>query len=893
MVKPEDYQTELFRKGGFSRKKCVKCGTYFWTLDSKKECCGDPPCEEYTFIGKSPLDRKYDLQSMRERFLSFFEKKGHKRVGRYPVIARWRDDVFFTQASIYGFQPWVINRTIEPPANPLTISQPCIRFNDIDNVGKTGRHLTLFEMMAHHVFNFPEKEIYFKDRTVELAHELFTKGLGIKPEEITYKEAWWEGGGNAGPCFEGIVGGIELCTLVFMQYNGPVNGKYTPMDVRVVDTGYGLERMVWLSQGTPTAYDAIFPEIIKKLKKEAGVEKYDHKLMGEYAKMAGMMSISDLKDLKELRARAAKRVGMDVDELVKFVKPYENIFAIADHAKALTFMLSDGLIPSNVKAGYFARMLARKVIRYLRNLGISEKLGEIVDMQISDLKKQYPEFAESRDSILKILDHEEERYAETLRRGKLVVAKIDEKNPEKIPLKDLIQLYDSFGLQPSDVEEFSRRKVEVPDNFYTLISEQHSQVETEKKEEKKIIAQPTKVLFYDDPYGTEFKAKILDIIEKNGVILERTMFYAEAGGQVSDRGSIEGKRVEDVQKYGQVFVHYLKDVKGLSKGQTALCKVDPEWRMALMRHHTATHIINGAARRILGKHVWQTGAFKEKDKARLDITHYERITQEELDEIERLANMVVMETRPVTAKFMERNEAEKKYGFTLYQGGAVPGKVIRVVDIRGWDTEACGGTHVANTGEVGPIKIIRSERIQDGVERLIYCSGDEAVRFIQKRFGQMQKASDELGVSPDQLEQAVQKFFNEWKERGKEIERMKKGAGKAIAEGQKSVSIRGLRGIFIHIPDSEMPELVEAGKKLSKENSIVVLTGGKESGVVLALCDDKALSQGFDAVTLADRVAKELGGKAGGNKKEAKGGGKNIGKIEQSLEKIKKELSSP
>jgi alanyl-tRNA synthetase len=198
---------------------------------------------------------------------------------------------------------------------------------------------------------------------------------------------------------------------------------------------------------------------------------------------------------------------------------------------------------------------------------------------------------------------------------------------------------------------------------------------------------------------------------------------------------------------------------------------------------------------------------------------------------------------------------------------------------------------VANTGEVGPIKIIRSERIQDGVERLIYCSGDEAVRFIQKRFGQMQKASDELGVSPDQLEQAVQKFFGEWKERGKEIERIKKDAGKAIAEGQKSVSIRGLRGIFIHIPDSEMPELVEAGKKLSKENSIVVLTGGMESGIVLALCDDKALSHGFDAVTLADRVAKELGGKAGGNKKEAKGGGKNIGRIEQSLEKIKKELT--
>ena len=359
------------------------------------ETCGEPPCEEYTFIGNSPMAKPMDVHEMREAYLSFFEAQGHGRVRRYPIVARWRDDVFFTQASIYDFQPWVIDGVIEPPHNPLTISQTCVRFNDIDNVGRTGRHYTFFEMLAHHAFNKSGQEIYFKDRTVELCHRLLVERLGIDPRLMRYVEEWWEGGGNSGPCLEVILEGVELATLVFMQYRETPQGR-VPMDMTVVDTGYGLERLTWLSQGTPSAYEAVFGPVVEGIQKEVGIRP-DPRVLEAYSKIAGMLNMKTAADVRELRRSTAARLGVSYDELLATIVPMEHIYVICDHSRALAFMLNDGVVPSNVREGYFARMLVRRALRAMRDLDMKSTLADIVGQQIDYFSPHFPELIENRE----------------------------------------------------------------------------------------------------------------------------------------------------------------------------------------------------------------------------------------------------------------------------------------------------------------------------------------------------------------------------------------------------------------------------------------------------------------------------------------------------------------
>ncbi|NLA39443.1 MAG: alanine--tRNA ligase, partial [Methanomicrobiales archaeon] len=275
----EEYTLDYFRSQGFERKVCKSCGAAFWTRDPEQEFCGDAPCVTYSFIG-NPVFKPHTIDEMREAFLSFFERHGHTRLERYPVAARWRDDIYLTIASIADFQPFITSGVVPPPANPLTISQPCIRLNDLDSVGRSGRHLTLFEMMAHHAFNTPEEQIYWKDETVALCDEFITS-IGGDLDRVSYKENPWFGGGNAGPSVEVLIGGLEVATLVFMNLSRQksdrppvdINGDlYYPMRLNIVDTGYGLERFVWASKGSPTIYDAIFPEMVSRLMCSAHLE---------------------------------------------------------------------------------------------------------------------------------------------------------------------------------------------------------------------------------------------------------------------------------------------------------------------------------------------------------------------------------------------------------------------------------------------------------------------------------------------------------------------------------------------------------------------------------------------------------------------------------------------
>ncbi|MDR0768027.1 MAG: alanine--tRNA ligase [Methanosarcinales archaeon] len=924
----EEYEDiTYFRENGFLEKECSKCKKTYWTRDTNRETCGDPPCDYYTFIGKPIFSKPMNLAEMREYFLNFFEERGHARVGRYPVVARWRDDIYLTIASIADFQPFVTSGLVPPPANPLTISQPCIRLNDLDSVGRTGRHLTTFEMMAHHVFNNKDKEIYWKDKTIALCDELLTS-LGADVTDVTYIKSPWAGGGNAGASVEVMVGGLELATLVFMNLKESktgtidIKGKmYEKMDNYIVDTGYGLERFVWASQGTPTIYDSVFPTIVQELTKLAGIDhdlnnpKYAE-IFASNAQFAGIMDVSGSANLAELRKQVADSIGMDVDELSRIMNPMEKIFAIADHTRCLTFMLGDGIIPSNVKSGYLARLVLRRTIRMLQDLGVDVPLSSIVALHIENMP-EYSEFEDSFKVTKEILALEEEKYRQTIERGRKIIQKAAvryQEKGEKLPLAELMEIYDSHGIPPEIAKEAAKEvgvEVEFPDNFYSLVADMHS--EAGDKEESisgfeymnKIERLPlTKRFYYDEPERMEFEAVVLDTFG-DYVVLDNTYFYPEGGGQEADNGILTVGtfvyNVIDVQMYNGVVVHKL-DTTGkellIHRGDMAACRVDKKRRMAHSRHHTATHIINDAARKVLGNHIWQTGAQKSEKRARLDISHYKHITQEELNEIEMIANKIVMENKKVHFESMDRTDAEQKYGFGLYQGGIPPGKTLRIVKI-GSDIEACGGTHCLGTGVIGPIKILKTERIQDGVERLEYAVGEAAVTAIQELESLLRDSSEILSIQPEILPPTVERFFEEWKELQKENEKLKgELAGARTIKMLQEAEKVGAFSIVVHVTKGDDIDSLRmaAIEILKNDNAAAILLSESDGVKAVAAVGKNAVAKGLKAGDLVKIMSQAVGGGGGGKPDLAMGGGPNaagIGKAKtEALAKVKETLSS-
>lgn len=890
-----DMSVDFFDDEGYVRKKCVSCGEYFWTKDPDRKTCGDPPCDDYEFIGEPQFDKEYTMDEMRDKFLSFFEWHGHKRMDRYPVVPRWRDDVLLVGASIMDFQPWVINEQAEPPGNPLTISQPSIRFTDIDNVGLSGRHFTIFEMMAHHAFNITE-DVYWMDQTVRYCDE-FAKTLNIDTDLVTYKESPWAGGGNAGPAFEVLYKGVEIATLVFMQYETAkgnekeiINIKgtdYTPMGKKIVDTGYGLERYVWASQGTKTAYEAVFPEIVPRLKREAGIPSIDDEIMMENARLSGLMDVEDVGDLRSLREKVANKVGIEPEELERKMKPYERVYAIADHTKSLAFMLGDGVVPSNVETGYLARMLLRRVSRYLDDLNLEIPISEIVAWQIEDLSR-FPQLQRRKEEILEMVDHEERKYEETIDKGKRLVDRrveeLLEEGKTEVPLEELKTLYESHGIMPEVVKEKtegSGLKVDVPDNFFSLLAQDQETKEEETKEKETIKVEEypeTEKLYYKDSHMKEFEAEVLGK-EQDWLILNKTAFYPLGGGQPADKGQINNVEVLDVQKSDGIVLHKVEDVEKFEEGEEVHGEIDWERRSRIMKNHTSTHVILGAAREVLGEHVWQAGSDLSEDSARLDINHHRRIERSEIKKIEELANQVVMERRNVEFEYMERTKAEQKYGFRLYQGGPVPGKELRILKVEDWDTEACGGTHVEDTGEIGFIKILNTERVQDGIERLKFASGHAALESVQEKEELLQDTADVFRVEETQLPRTANKFFEEWKERGKKIDDLKT----ELASLRKA-NVEKISGIEIKwdiLEDASADDLRDMGFEMKEDNTVVILVSNE--GFV-SLVGDEALRRGLDAESIMNEITEITGGSGGGKEDMVQGGGLNPDKIEEGVE---------
>jgi len=905
-----EYSLPFFKEVGYVRKLCPKCGTYFWTQNSDQETCGEANsegCASYTFIGAPPTRKSYNLREMREAFLSYFEKHGHTRIRPYPVVARWRDDVYLTHASIIDFQPYVTEGIAPPPANPLVISQPCIRMVDIANTGPTfGRHLTIFEMGGAHAFNYPDKEVYWKDQTVRYHHDWVTKDLGVKSDEITYKEDVWVGGGNAGPDVECLIRGMEVATLVFMQYK-VVDNKFVKLPIRTVDTGYGIDRYAWVSQGVPSGFHAIYGDLLNRIFKMAGMARIDDKLLARIARVSGLVSLDKTASRLETRKKEADLVGMSVQELDRFLIPIENVFAVADHTKCLSFILSEGVVPSNIQEGYLARLLYRRIYRLLKILEIQDELYDIVDMQIDFWSEDYPRLDEMRKEIMDMLRVEEEKFLETIKRGegmvKRISAELKAEKKTRIPVETLTELYDSHGLPPEIVKqtaEVEGLKVEVPDDFYALIAQRHMQVskpaeeeETAAKDEwlKNAVAglPETRLLYYEDQYMREFDAKVLKALKDEYVVLDRSCFFPEGGGQPADGGYLVfsgDSRVDvvDVQKVGKIVVHRLKDKCALKEGSVVKGFIDWDKRYGLMKNHTATHVVGGAARRVLGWHVWQYGTQKGVESSRLDISHYRRLSLEETQKIETLANEAIFRNIPVETAWLPRNEAESLYGFRLYQGGAVPGKEIRVVRAGDWDVEACAGAHLKSTGEIGFLKIVHSERVQDGVERLVYSVGLSGLKVVQQSESLLWRLSATLNAPLGKLDTTADKTMRELKEANVERRRLIKELAAresavldAKADVECGVEMGGVRLVKRGFEGSvDVDRMVRTANEIISRNDLAVTIfygSDAKNAKIMVMAGKAAVEKGVKANVIVREASAIISGGGGGKTNFAQGGG--------------------
>ena len=764
------YKIDFLLNKGFVRKICPKCGKGYWTLDPERNHCPDQPCQFYEFLGNPPTQKRLNYMESWKTIEDFFKKHGHTSIKQYPIVCRWRPDLFFTIASIIDFQRVEKGKVIfQMPANPLIIPQFCLRFPDIPNVGVTGKHYTAFCMVGQHSI-YDGKQGYWKERCIELDYKLLTEAFGVKPEEVVFVEDLWLGYGAFGSSMEYFVRGVELGNAVFTEFLES-NGVVKEMKEKVIDMGAGLERFPWLSYGTPTSYDIVFEPILRRLKKQVGID-YDLNFFLKYARLAGTLNIDEVSNIQRVRREVAEKLGVSVDILDKKVKPMEALYAICDHTMALTLAIADGMIPSNTGGGYNLRVILRRALGFIDDYHWNIDLADVCAMHAKHLKLIRPDLEEHLGGISEILDVERKRFHETKLRTKRIVERIVEKG-EKINQEKLLELYDSEGVTPELVQDYVP-DLKVPEDFYVRVTERHIVPKPGiQREELDVEGLPdTELLFYENPKQTEFRAKVLRMINDKWVVLDKTAFYPEGGGQKGDIGFIDNVPVTDTQKFGGVVAHRVMGT--FEPGQIVDCMVNAYHREILTKHHTATHIINTAAREILGPWVWQHSAEKTAKKARLDITHYENLTDEQVEKIEERANEIVKKNLPVKKELLPREEAEKKYGFRIYQGGVVPEKMLRIVSIGNLDHEACGGTHVDKTGEVGFISILRTKRVQDGVIRIEFCSGDVALNQLREKEKLLKEASSILRVKEEELPEKVQELFDNWKEKRKKLKKLRK-----------------------------------------------------------------------------------------------------------------------
>jgi len=781
-LEPEkNYPVGKLKERGFFRRKCQNCGKFFWSLDFGRRVCGDSACVGgYSFIGNPPSKKSFDYLETWSAFKTYFRKLGYFEYKRYPVVARWRPDVYWVAASIYPFQPYVVKGEIKPKSNAVIIPQLSLRFNDIDNVGITGSHYVCFDMLGQ--LRFEKAVDYNIEEYWEQYFGWIVDGMGIPENELVIHEDAWAGGGTFGPCMEFFSRGMEIGNQVYMQYEQTESGS-KELNIKVLDMGQGHERVPWLTSGKSNSYETTFPSVAKKLYNITGY-KPDEDLMQRFLPYSALLNVDETDSIEKVWIRIAGDLKIDVKELKEKILALAALYSVGEHSRAALVALTDNALPSNVGGGYNLRIILRRAFGFIDDYGWKIELSDLAEEHAKFLKPMYPELSEKLGNVSLILENEKKKFVEARKRARQIIETELKAKPD---VDLLVYLYDSHGIRPEEVRKVAAEKginIVVPENFYAKVSELHEKkvqaTETKKPFSLDVSNVPeTKILYYGDWKLLEFDAKVV-FSHENLIALDQTAFYPTSGGQLHDIGEISGAKVLDVFKHGSVILHKV-DFNKFKVGDVVHGVVDFERRKQLMQHHTSAHLVNLCAAEVLGPHVWQAGAAKTLEKGRLDITHYEQISPAQLKMIEKCCNEKIKAGLVVKKEILPREEAEEKYGMHIYQGGFVPGRNLRIVTI-GSDVEACGGTHANNLSELESLKILNSVKVQDGVVRINYVAGNAAKTEKMNSAELLKQISALLGVKPSQVPARAEELFMKWK-----------AAKKARAKGEKpDVALRSV-----------------------------------------------------------------------------------------------------
>jgi alanyl-tRNA synthetase len=575
---PEKYfPVKQLESMGMNRQKCKSCSVMFWA-SVPRESCGDTSCvKTYTFIKDTPAGRPMEFAETYLLFKKHLRSRGYTHVDRFPIVARWRDDLDFNIASIIGFQPYITKGIVAPPAELVTIPQNCLRFPDIDNVGYTGRHGTNFVMIGQLAFKKPEE--YNQAKYVKDLLDWFIDIMKIPKEELQIHEDAWTGGGDCGASLEFFSRGLELGNQVYMWYDmsqAEDISELKPLKIKVLDMGMGLERCCWFSKGSVNQYEASMPVVSAYLFEKSNL-KPNWDLYDKFLPYSGNLNMDEIEDIDEAWKEVTDFINSEhktdttVEILKSEIEPIAGIYSIADHSKTLLYALTDGALPSNVKGGYNLRLVLRRALDFIYKFKWDINLYDVIVMQAQEVKDLYPEMEFELHGIKKIIDNEVNKYHEHKNKVQNKIQTLLKKE-KTLTKDDFVKYFISDGISPDEIQEAYKAKnktIEIPANFYTLVNKFfESRTTSEQKEKKNALAnyvedcKETELLFYEDTYQeTADDIKIIkefDHEDKHYIILDKTLFYPTMGGQAHDIGFIGDKKVINVIKVGTIVLHQIE-----------------------------------------------------------------------------------------------------------------------------------------------------------------------------------------------------------------------------------------------------------------------------------------------------------------------------------------------
>lgn len=871
------------------------------------------------------------LNELRERYLKFFESKGHLRLDSFPLVPKDDNSLLLINSGMAPMKKWFLGQE-EPPCHRVTTCQKCIRTPDIERVGITSRHGTYFEMLGN--FSFQD---YFKEEVIPWAWEFLTKDLQIPADRLyisVYLEDdeaydiwtkkigipedhmvrfgkednfWEHGSGPCGPCSEiyfdrGEEYGchkptckvgcdcdryMEVWNLVFSQFDSDGKGTYTRLERPNIDTGMGLERLACVMQGVSNLFEVDTVQSTLHL-----VEKIAGKTYGQNEK----------------------------DDI--------SIRVITDHIRSTTFMVSDGILPSNAGRGYVLRRLLRRAARHGRMLGIGRPfLTELADSVIEASRAGYPELAEHADYIKKVIGTEEESFYKTIDQGMTILNDLIEeinKNAQEGKEKvlagaDAFRLNDTFGFPLDLTKEIAAEQgISVDEEgFHAAMKKQKEAARADRMSRDisgwttdlfaEAEAEPTQFVGYD---CLETTSKVVSLSdgeslqdaiatddgEKEGVlvVLDRTPFYAESGGQVADTGVLTGENgakllVQAVKKTPKgYFVHSCTLQEGtIKQGETVTASVDKLRRAAIARNHTSAHLLQKALRDVLGSHVHQAGSYEDDERVRFDFTHFSAVTAKELATVEKIVNEKIFEALDVTVQNLPISEAKKMGAMALF--GEKYGDVVRVVDINGWSTEFCGGTHVSNTAQLGCFKILSESSVAAGIRRIEGTTGFGVLRLLEERTQLIQDTAAALKVpNPNDLAHRAAAMAGEVRALTKELSELKAAAAASQVEGlfENAQEVEGVSIITAFFSGTDSEALRSMCEKIRDRapGAVAAICTQSEGKTTLAVSvGKKAQEKGLKAGVLVKAIAAIAGGNGGGKPDMAMAGIKDATKVDEAL----------